>query len=168
MLDFRALFILSVNLWLFEFSVCRLWTGQRTGTKPCSSRSIRFTKQVSLFQVTQNSINLLIRCYFNWMFWSELVRHAHVCICGWVSWFLLNQICWRSPNPELIRRENWEKPPTDARCSGESALFLLAWHSEYKACLFIIALGFSASAHTFTQVCVPEMSSWWMSPMINI
>lgn len=42
------------------FSVCRQWIGQRTGTKPCSSRSIRFIKQVSLCQMTQNSINLLL------------------------------------------------------------------------------------------------------------
>lgn len=96
-------FILSVNFWFSEFSVCRLWTGQRTGTKPCSSRSIRFIKQVSLFRVTQKSVNLLVWCHFNGMFWSELVRHAHVCICRWVCWFFLNQICWRSPKPELIK-----------------------------------------------------------------
>lgn len=42
------------------FSVCRQWIGQRTGTKPCSSRSIRFIKQVSLCQMTQKSVNLLL------------------------------------------------------------------------------------------------------------
>lgn len=65
-------------------------------------------------------------------------------------------------------RKNREKRTTDTRCSWESALFLLAWHSEYKACLFIIALQSSATAHTFTQACVSGMSFWWISPMINI
>lgn len=38
-------------------SVCRRWIGQRIGTKPCSSRSIRFIKQVSPSAVTHSSMN---------------------------------------------------------------------------------------------------------------
>lgn len=154
MLDFSALiYFVSKTSDFWSFSVCRQWTGLRTGTKPCSSRSTRFIKQVSLLQVQHTSVNLPVWCYFNGVFRSELARRAHVCICGWVCWFLLNQICWSSWKAELIRWGRAERSLQQMHVVLGNLLYFCWLDAEYKACLFIIALGSSATAHTFTSVC---------------
>lgn len=142
------------------FSLLRRWTGQRIGTKPCSNRSTRSTKQVRSTAIGRGH-------YFNQPLWWKTVhaRRAclYLCACLFACQFLLNLKCQNRSKPELIRweheiverRKNWVKPLIDSELSWEICSHFVGSaesHRRHKACLFRAAQAFSSLA-TYSYTC---------------
>lgn len=102
------------------------------------------------------------------MFWSELVRHAHIFICGWVRWFFLNQICWRGPKPKLIRWGKTERSVQQIHVVLGNLLYF-CWLDTLSTRLVCSLLRCDLLLqHTHLHKRVSGMSFWWISTMINI
>lgn len=146
------------------FSLLRRWTGQRIGTKPCSNRSTRSTKQVRSTAIGRGH-------YFNQpLLWKTVhARRAclHLCACLFACQLLLNLKCQNRSKPELIRweheiverRKNWVKPLIDSELSWEICSHFVGSaesHRRHKACLFRAAQAFFLPSHILIH-----MPWWW-------
>lgn len=95
-----SLYCISPHINLYDyFSLHRRWIGLRIGTKLCSNRSTRFTKQVSLDQNTLNSRNVPLF----YVIWSSDIMSGigHACKC--VSLCLCMSIIVKSKKKKNLR-----------------------------------------------------------------
>lgn len=130
-------------------SLLRPWTGQRIGTKPCSNRSTRSTKQVGTLNIVPIGL-----CDEKRRTHAEHVRFS-VCACLFACQLLSRPTCQNHSKPELIRwehetverRKNWVKPLIDSELSWEICSHFVGSaesHRRHKACLFRAAQAFSS------------------------